>query len=386
MMQTLLPRRTTRRLGALGWLVSSALACLRSADATSVIDVDVFQALQRERAARRGVSTTEKQTHASLIRAMLLDPSSPYSELQPAPFFMNDVAWATAVSSLPGPPITDQQALDVMRWDLGLTKARPDIDVAVGSGEGFRDRFVAASARKADVDPDIFWHMLTLTGYRHSTKAAYYAVAMQMLRRQMAEVPARRHAALGIDAATFQRVMQAYHLGQVPEHDLRYLSTLVQHRLIHWRVGGKASTGLRELPVAFRIARVAAAYRDADGYFMGAPCTPDALPDKQVAGSGQPGDYRDLCLVAATDRAVHRWYLQEMRNEARLRPDRRHARSSQLLASLIAMVMPLFEMANILEVMEAAVADDLLAADAIGVDEAEVAAERADLLTCRIPE
>lgn len=48
--------------------------------------------------------------------------------------------------------------------------------------------------------------------------------------------------------------------------------------------------------------------------------------------------------------------------------------------------MPLFEMANILEVMEAAVADDLLAADAIGVDEAEVAAERADLLTCRIPE
>jgi hypothetical protein len=368
-------------------LLGAACVSLAAIDAaaTTIVGVDVLSSLQRERVARLGASEAMRQSNGELMREMLVEPASPYSELESSPSFTNDVDWPEILESLPGKRLDTDEALSVLQWDLGMTRARPGIDVA--PGDGFRDSFVAANAGKADVDPDIFWHMLDLTGFRHSTKAATYAVGMQVLRRQMLATGAGRRASLDIDADVFDRVMRANHADQLEAYDLRYLSTLVQHRLVHWYAGGQASTGLRELPVAFRVARVAAAYRDAQGFLAGSPCHADASPVSGVAGTDVDGDTRALCFVAATDRAVHRWYLDEYRRQATAVPEPEHHESGLFrIATIAGAIFPLLEVASLFEVVEAIVADDLVSAEGLTSAEAEVAAERADSLTCRFPE
>jgi hypothetical protein len=353
-----------------------------AARATTTLDVDVLAYLQRERVARLGSDNAFSASESTLLRQLLADPASPYSATVDEPAFTNDVEWPAILAGLPG-HLSTASAVAVLDWDLGLTRARPGHDVK--PREGYRDPFVAASATKADVDADIFWHVLDLTGFRHSARAATYAVAMQILREQVRSTAPERQAMLGIDEAVFRRVMAASYLDQVSHYDMQYLSTLVQHRLIHWQPGGRSTSGLRALPTVFRVARLAAAYRDAQGYASGFPCKPDATPRDGSAGSGTDGDERPLCFVAATDRAVHRWYLEESRRQAASVPEREHS-GMQRLAGLAAAVLALLDLAALVEVVEAVVADDLVTAEWLTPMEADVAAERADLLFCPLPE
>lgn len=370
-----------------GWLcLSAALLASAPSTATPVVGVDVVGTLLwSERSADGSAPGTTARSNASTVRDLLVDPSSPYSDVKTTPALVNSIEWQDVLDGFQAKGLTQQDALAVLHWDLGMSRARIGIDVPVDTAGGYRDRFVAASARKADVDADIFWQMLDLTGFRHSATAAYYAVGLQILRSQVRATPLERRAALGIDTDVFDRVMTARRLDQLADYDLRYLSTLIQHRLVHWRPGSKASTGLRELPVSYRIARVAAAYRDAEGYFVGAPCYANGTPAPNVAGTGAAGDPRDLCFVAATDRAVHRWYLEEARAQSRPRAREMPRNGMALLGAIIGVVFPLLEFASALEVTEAVVADDLVSTRALAVEDAEIAAERADLLTCRLP-
>lgn len=377
------PRRSSvlARLPCLAMLAVT-LAPSPAVHATTA-DVDILPFLQSARIARLGVTEALDVDNASLARDMLVDPSSPYSAPIDAPSFMNDVDWPELAASLPG-AMDDAAILAVLRWDLGMTRARPGVDVP--PGPGFRDPFVAASARKADVDPAIFWHMLDLLGYRHSTKAAVYVVGLEILRRQLETVPKDQQEAHGVDGAVYERVMGARNAESLSPHDLRYLSTLVQYRLLHWQGGGRTAAGLRQLPVAYRVARVAAAYRDTEGYFAAPPCLRDGSPAPRVAGTGSEGDSRPLCFVAATDRAVHRWYVDEARREAAWKPPRQHEGGLMHLVALAGLMMPLLEVAALLEVVEATVADDLVASESIATTDAEFASGRADLLTCHLPE
>jgi hypothetical protein len=263
-----------------------------------------------------------------------------------------------------------------------MTRARPRDSTAT---EGFRDAFVAASATKAGVDADIFWHMLDLTGFRHSTKAAVYALGMQILRSQVRATPSGEWAASGIDPAVFARVMQAQHMGQLREYDLDYLSTIVQYRLIHRRTGGPDATGRGGIPALYRVARIAAAYRDAQGYIGSAPCLGDGSPDPRTAGTGNRDDDRPLCFAAATDRAVHAWYVEEYRRQATQVPGH-HNHGLRRLAQIAGLVLALIDLAGALEFVDAAIADDLATSEAIGAAEADTASAHADLLSCRIPE
>jgi hypothetical protein len=353
------------------------------ANATAVVGVDVLSQWQRERIARLGTGDAFAHSNAGLVRQMLVDPASPYSAMTDAPGFTNEVDWPDIVRTIKTGEVSLRDALTVMQWDLGMTRARPGVDLLVR--RGYRDDFVAASATKADVDPDIFWHMLDLSGFRHSARGATFAVGLQILRTQMARIPPERYVAVGIDADVFNRVMQAQHMDQVTSYDLNYLSTLVQYRLIHWRAGERASTGLRALPMAFRVSRVAAAYRDALAYVSGPTCHKDGSPVSGTAGTGAEGDTRPLCFVGATDRAVHRWYLDEVRRQATYVPEREE-RGLQRLIKFAAAVLALMDMAAVVEVVEAVIADDLVASDAITGAQADVAAERADLLFCPFPE
>jgi hypothetical protein len=352
-----------------------------NAYATNTVGVDVFSHLQRERIARVGDEPLPR-AQDPLVDQLLIEPSSPYSATRADPAFTNDVEWPEVLAQLPG-RLSSGEAVAVLHWDLGLTRARPGQDIL--PRDGFRDPFVGASATKADVDADIFWHMVDLTGFRHSTKAATYAVAMQILRRQLLESDPGRQASLGIDGEVFRRVMKAVHLDQVTTYDMEYLATLVQHRLIHWQVGDRATTGARALPTVFRVARVAAAYRDAQGYLNGYPCNPAATPRVGTAGTGAEEDDRPLCFVAATDRAVHRWYVDESDRQARWVPER-EADGIGRLAGFLSAVLVLLDLAPIVEMFEAVAADDLVTAKLFTSTEADVAAERADRLFCPLPE
>lgn len=354
-----------------------------SAGAIAIVGVDVLSQWQRERIARLGAEEAFAHSNAGLVRQMLLDPASPYSAMNDAPGFTNDVDWPNIVRTIKAGEVSLHDALAVMQWDLGMTRARPGVDLLVR--RGYRDNFVAASATKADVDPDIFWHVLDLSGFRHSARGATFAVGLQILRTQMAATAPERYDTVGIDAGVFDRVMQAQHMDQVTAYDLNYLSTLVQYRLIHWRAGERASTGLRALPMAFRVSRVAAAYRDALAYVSGPTCHKDGSPVSGTAGTGTEGDTRPLCFVAATDRAVHRWYLDEVRRQAAYVPEREESGLRRLIRFAGA-VLALMDMAAVIEVVEAVVADDLVAGEAITGAEADVTAERADALFCPLAE
>jgi hypothetical protein len=309
---------------------------------------------------------------AAYAAQLLVDPSSPYSELAPAPAFTNEVYWADVIGE---GGVPEAAVLGHLHVELGLTRARPGRDVA--AKPGFRDPFVAAHATKAGLDADIFWRMLDIHGYSRALHSAVPTLGLQLLREQALAIEPARWAALGVDVGVFQRVMRARHEDDISDHDLRYLDTLVQHRLLHPLRG----TGL---PTAWRIARIAAAFRDAQGYVGGAPCRPDASPDRRFAGTLAAGDERTPCLVAAHDRAVHRWYVDALR-----RPPPATERRGGALARvgvLVASVLPLVDMFAIAEVVEAAVADDLVSAEAMSRADAEAASERAMRLACRIPE
>lgn len=350
--------------------------------ATTTTGVDVLSYLQAARISRQGAADALAHTNTTFVRQMLVEPASPYSDLIAEPAFTNDVEWPELLERISGGPLTSNEALAVMQWDLGMTRARPGVDIE--TKPGYRHDFAAASAIKADVDPDIFWHVLDLTGYGHSAKGAGYAVGLQILRRQLAKTPDDRRIALNVDPDVFMRFMRARHFDEVTEYDLRYLSALVQQRLVHWRAGERTPAGRRELPIAYRIARTAAAYRDLEGYLAGYPCDAAARPVEGTAGTGMAGDDRPLCFVAATDRAVHRWYLDEYRRQGRVVP---HIESGLArLARFAGTILPLVDLMGALEVVEALIADDLVAAEVISPAEAEFAAERADVLSCRIPE
>jgi hypothetical protein len=318
---------------------------------------------------------------SDMLEALLTTPTSPYSSLTATPAFVRSAAWQALLAGLPN-GLDGDAALAILQHDLGATKARPGVDVA--AGKGFRDAFVAASATKAGIDPDIFWQALDLTGYGHSTRAATYGVAVQILRDKMAGMSVSQQRLTGVDSQVMDRFMRARQLDALSRADLDYLSLLVQYGVVHWRMDVSPHTGRRELPVPLRIARLAAAYRDSEGYVGGFPCQRDASPRLPHAGTGQPGDERPLCFVAATDHAVLRWYRDEVRRQAAWMPPKAKHDPSGLL-TLFGLLVPLFDLAAMVESTEAAIAEDLAASGSITRTEAAALSDEADLLTCRIP-
>lgn len=344
--------------------------------ANQLTGTDVLAQWQRHRIERLGGGQASL-SRRDILGQLLVQPSSAYSASIDQPVFTNEVDWPAMLAST---RLDSDVALDALRRDLGVTRARPRRDIT--PAPGFRDDFVAASATKAGVDADIFWHVLDVTGYRHSTKAAIYAVGLQILRAQVAATPPEQWTSSGIDPTVVTRVMRAQHSDQLTAYDLDYLSTLVQYRLIHRRDGEAVGDGQRSLPAAYRVARIAAAYRDTQGYVGGPPCTRDAAPNVAVAGTGQPDDERPLCFVAATDRAVHAWYVAEYRRQATAMSPPHRDTGLHRLAVAAGLVLALIDLAGAVEFVEASLADDLATAEAIGPTEADAASEPANLLSC----
>ena len=350
-------------------IATGLLVAVNSSMATSILRL-----YDEERVATIHTVDTLTGTRPWLIGQMLAEPSSPYSDLVERPPFTNEITWQEVVDTL-SPGMDEAAVLDGLRKELGITRARPWIDVM--PARGFRDAFVSANATKAAIDADIFWHVLDMFGYANAERFSSHAVGLQVLREQMATVPADRQDELGIYGDVQSRIMRAHHPDQLIAHDLRYLDALVKHRLRHQ----EEDSGL---PIAWRIARTAAAFRDARGYIGGPPCRPDATPHPRYAGTGKEGDERTPCFVASTDRAVHRWYTKEMRRPLP-RPDAPHSGMARI-GALLGALLPLLDIFAMAEVVEAVSAEDVVTEAAIARSDTDLAIERDLTLSCRIPE
>lgn len=348
-------------------------------------NVDVYRELVRYRTNDVGVSGAFAQNTQHFVAQFLDDPGSPYSELNDFPEVANEVWWPDFAEGLPVPgPDKVASALTALQRQMGLTKARPGRDVVLD--QSLIDRFhgqwkVAANAGKAGVDPDIFWHAWDMNNSLPSV-AAGYAVALQILRNQIASNDPSDYGRMAIRPEVLSRYMDQRNPELISEYDQRYLASLLRYALAHPAAAIHAKNG-DSLPAAYRVARVAAGYIDASydfGYCESTDFHAMPAPDYSKPGAPTP-----LCLVEATDRAVQSWYRRQLRADAAgFRKDVGGESGFSHLLHIATTVLLLIDFAGFVEVIDAVVAGDLAAEGAISEADAEFAGERANRLTCRI--
>lgn len=262
----------------------------------------------------------------SVVSSLLVDPSSPYSAVADLPKRrLGGAPWGKALRQMKDEfdaPMTDDEAKRAVAWDLGLTNALPGLSAGDQPVAFAGDTLVQASLIKAGVSVDIFLQSLSLFGKRHYAVAAYYAVAVQVLRDRIPALPAARRRASGVREMAVFRFLLADGLMDIVGSDWSYLSHMLESEMSGWHAGRVTIHGHREIPVAFRVARVAAAYRQSLPYEGHPPCNANGTGDRAVAASRPYDATRELCLPHATDRAVHAWYRRVL--EAQVAQDESH--------------------------------------------------------------
>jgi hypothetical protein len=327
---------------------------------------------------------------AGLLGKMLETPSSPYSELTTKPDFTNMIWWPAFVERMAGSR-PYESVLSTLQWQQGLTKARPGIDVDVSTEQkaAYLGINAAANAIKAGLTPEVYMAALN----RHSdmpTVAANEAVAVQLLGELMALVPREKWEANAIRGELYERyTVGGSHVPELTTGETNYLASILGFALS--KGGSSQRDGVQQLPAVFRVARAAAAYKDALGFISSRPiCDGNApaagLPHLFEAASEDPR----LCFIAATDRGVLDWYRHEGRREREHIRDvtrRQYGNHDKTgLLTLFNLVMPLMDLAAFVEYAEASVIDDLAASTTLReLDEAaEEASSRTSRLACGV--
>lgn len=341
-----------------------ALSLVASTGHAAAVDhplhTDVYRELLRFRTSVQAKSIGEAVWGTpGMLTKLLVDPASPYSDLVEAPSFTNETWWprfAHTVARDSNDPLS--AALATLRWQTGLTKARPGIDLEVSPLDEklFRGKEVAASAIKAGISADIF----TMARFRHPSKATFAAreaVALQLLREQMATVPKERWASLAIREDVFRRYMS-----NTPHYpslgaDRTYLLSIL-HAAVRSGSMSMSSDGIQQLPAALRVARAAAAFKDAIGYFGGPYCINNSPAPGRATDASAFERNSPLCFVAATDRGVHRWYRHEARLDASAQSIHENTHDGwNVLAHWVNGFMALIEVATFAEFVESLAAE-----------------------------
>ncbi|UPG94938.1 hypothetical protein [Luteibacter aegosomatissinici] len=273
---------------------------------------DILSAWVRQR-------LTDVPAHDQLVadnavtRDMVTLPDSIYTWVRNQPLGFRGSVWTRAFSSLAtnGTPMTRAEATQAIAWDLGMTNGYPGIVDPVFPVPVMGDAWAGTQLAKAGVTEEIARKALALTGHGASAVAANYAVAVQILVDKLACFDATQWPALGLRKDVLERFMLATSAADLRNYDLVYLVRLLQGELSTWHAGEIASSGRRELPTMLRVARVAAAFRDMQGY-VADPCNVDGSARLGVAATHPDDATNAMCMVAATDRAVLRWYLQSL--------------------------------------------------------------------------
>lgn len=274
---------------------------------------DVYGALLRYSATQTHPNppfVATAQGTPALLDQLLVTPSSLYSDLVDQPIMTNEAWWPDLVRQLaPTDGNAHEAVLAALQRQLGLTKARPGVEVfpdqtAVAD---YRGREAAANAMKAGVDPDLFWKARNLNGGR-ITVAAGEAVALQILREQIASTPEHLRTLMDVRPGVLSRYLQRQNAESFAEADQRYLGNLLRRAL--QRVDDA------HIPTTYRVARVAAAYNDALGYYSSEGyCRDDAPRPGLPVDASALDDHAPLCFIAATDRGVRAWFERQVRLE-----------------------------------------------------------------------
>lgn len=322
------------------------------------------------------------------LKSLLVDASSPYSEVNDTPTMINTLWWHSFANQLTGSSSTAlPDTLHTLQWQLGLTKARPDIDVDVPRNDAIFRLFgfnVAAQLLKADIDADIFLRASEL--YPHFlTRGATDAVAVQIVRDLARDIPKARHGELGVKPEVVDRYLRTRNAALISEADARYLhetlSSFIESGYMPVR-----KDGVQRLPAAWRVARVAGALRDARGYVVTSPCEHGEVRADYAALHPKDVFEKPLCFVDASDRGVHAWYLAEARRERKGVPHfERQPSGFSALLMWVGALLPILDAVAFLEAVEAAVADELVEAEVLAAEEAEEATLRSRQLSCGVP-
>ncbi|NID04541.1 hypothetical protein HBF26_06570 [Luteibacter jiangsuensis] len=384
------------------WVAAVFVACLAPSLCTNAMDaadgVDVAKMLLTARTE----TSAGTMVHGSLAAwREQLSPraNEPYGPPVDRPAFVNEVYWRKMLASLPALKEhgdTERQAMRALQWDLGTTKARPGQEIpheAMSKVDlsrlypQHRDPLVVAGIAKAGVDADIFSAALAVTTDAHSTVAANYAVAAQIIRDRARAYPPEAWPRMGIRAGIVDRLVASVIPEDFADPDRRYLSLLVEQEARTRRVGLRNQYGLRGLSTPYRVARLAAAYRDGQGYALAStfPCGPDGS-HQPGAGTQAPGDHRPLCFVDASDNAVYRWYADEMWNQAH--PAWKASGEQTWIALMFFALSEVLFGVDIVPspyFVESEIAADLVDEEIVAEVKGEASAESESLLTCRIP-
>lgn len=339
---------------------------------------DVMETYTRTRAEVSEPGERIRDTPAFLA-TYLVRPSSPYSDLVAGPNDLNEIWWGDFTERLLGEGGDPEKALAVLQTAAGLTKARPGIDVVVTAEDvaRYRGAEAAAGAIKAGIDVDIYNKALDHNDPR-VTAAAGEAVALQILREQMARFSADELEARGIRADAFARVMAAPSASVVTEEDDRYLGDVLRQAL------EQPHTPADGLPTIYRLARTAASYSDRAGYYTSQLC------EGTKPAAHMPMNYADaleyhspLCFMAATDRGAHAWFREQVRlDAARAWIHENHHTGWSRLVFWLGAILPLADMISLFEFTNALVADDLVEAGGLDASEGEDVIARSNRLVC----
>jgi hypothetical protein len=361
------------------------LAGLLPLAATAADSRDIYRDFVRFRSQHLGADRAFDSTTHGFLGQLVDDPTAFYTELSGTPRITNEIWWSLFLDGIPGDPaLASRSALEALKWQSGLSKARPGVDVLVDDKAiaAYGNREAAANARKAGVDPDIFLKAADMNGTM-KTVAAGYAVALQIVRDQMKAYQPADYARRAIRPDVLDRYMKQTYPERITEYDERYLQDILRYEI--GRNGSATDAGSRHaLPAAYRVARTAAAYADRAGYISSRSYCAINEPAAWLPRNAEAWQYsQPLCFIAATDRAVQSWYRHELRREKAALHQRGHAASSPVM-HLIGTVLALVDVVSFIEVVEAVVAEDLASAGAIDEAGAEFASNRSTRLACRI--
>jgi hypothetical protein len=310
-------------------------------------------------------------------------PSHAYTEPAAYDASQIDPAFVAAAARFdkPNRPLYWQQAWSILQWDLGFTKARPEHVGLPHPFPGYGSEQSALSAIKAGVQADIFNQSLSIFGNAHSTFAAKYAVAAQILRERIAATPEDQQEIRNVEPDVLERFMALPAGGSLDAYDAQYLRDILESEVNRHTVARPSFRGLREIGTPFRIARVAAAYRDNQSY-VAPPCT-DTFRYREGVASLDPTQ-GPVCFVDASDRAVYAWYNEAFRRQAGLVRESQPEKSP--LANVLALLVPFGVVLDVLaaaEFVETLAAEDLAASGEIEEEEAFALEERSSGLLCR---
>ncbi|HVI54715.1 MAG TPA: hypothetical protein VM621_06650 [Luteibacter sp.] len=250
-------------------------------------------------------------------RLALVDPANLYTELAPLSVTGVDATWRSAWSllGLQGFHMSLLQTQTSFRWDLGLTRARPGVEMPLlHSFPELGKPWVAANIVKAGIDRDLFTQAQLLAGPGNALLAANLAVAAQLLREKLAAARASGETYSGLWSGPLEHMMAARRAFALTDVETSYLMRLLENELSSRREVPPSAYGYRQVPTAVRVARAAAAYQSKT-YKAPFPCANDGVVVTAVAAASLADATRPFCFADMIDRRVLAWYGAALRDD-----------------------------------------------------------------------